>query len=143
MPAWLGRIRGAVGLGVAWAVMLGIAGGVPRWLLGVNTDVPIPLVLGAFGFVAGVTFSMILVLAEGRRSFDRMSLARFAGWGAVGGLLLAAAWARVLSLRWGDVLLIAPTFALASAACASASLALARRADARLASGGGTDVTTE
>jgi hypothetical protein len=51
-----------------------------------------------------------------------------AGWGAIGGLLLSAVFATAASLGWGDVLVIVPTFALASAACASGSLALARRA---------------
>jgi hypothetical protein len=97
-------------------------------VFGVNTDVPIPLVFGAFGFIAGVTFSAIVVLIEGRRRFDQLSLPRFAGWGAIGGLLLSAVWANVVSLRWGEVLAIAPTFALACAVCASGSLAVARRA---------------
>lgn len=128
MRRWLRRIRGAIGMGFTWAAALFVAGFVPRWVFGFNTDVPIPLVFGVFGFFAGVTFSGLLVLAEGRRSFDQMSLPRFAGWGAMGGLLLSALWARAVSLGWGDVLAIAPAFALASAVCASGSLALARRA---------------
>ena len=107
------RIRGAIGMGVIWAVAWSAAGLVPRWLL---------------GFAAGVTFSAVLALTEGRRRFDQMSLPRFAGWGAVGGLLLSALFSRAASLGWGDILAIVPTFALASAACASGSLALARRA---------------
>lgn len=122
------RIRGAIGMGVTWAVAWSAAGLVPRWVLGFNPDAPFPIIFGVLGFVAGVTFSTLLVLTEGRRRFDQMSLPRFAGWGAVGGLLLAALFARAASLGLGDVLAIAPTFALASAACASGSLALARRA---------------
>jgi hypothetical protein len=118
-------------MGLTWAVALGAVGGIPRWVLGVNTDAPIPLLFGVFGFVAGVTFSGILALAEGRRRFDQMSLPRFAGWGAVGGLLLSAIWAKAASLGWGDVLAITPAFAIACAACASGSLALARRAERR------------
>ena len=128
MRRWLRRIRGAIGMGFTWAAALFVAGLVPRWVFGFNTDVPIPLVFGVFGFFAGVTFSGLLVLAEGRRRFDQMSLPRFAGWGAMGGLLLSALWARAVSLGWGDVLAIAPTFALASAVCASGSLAVAKRA---------------
>jgi hypothetical protein len=135
--AWQGwetmmrRIRGAIGMGLTWAAALAIVGMVPRWVYGFNTDVPIPLVSGVFGFFAGVTISILLLLAERRRSFDEMSLPRFAGWGAVGGLVLSALWTRTVSLGWGDVLAIAPAFALASAACAAGSLALARRADRR------------
>ena len=114
-------------MGLTWAAACFVVGTVPRWVFGVNTDVPIPLIFGVFGFVAGVTFSGILALAEGRRRFDQMSLPRFAAWGATGGLLLSAVWAKTISLGWGDALAVAATFALASAICASGSLALARR----------------
>jgi hypothetical protein len=97
-------------------------------VFGVYTDAPIPLVFGVFGFIAGVTFSALLVLTEGRRRFDQMSIRRFARWGAISGLLLSALWANAVSLRWGEVLAIAPTFALVCAVCASGSLAVARRA---------------
>ena len=131
MGKWLRRIRGTIGMGLTWAAALFAVGSVPRWVFGVNTDVPIPLVSGVFGFIAGVTFSALLVVAESRRSFDQMSIRRFAGWGAITGLLLSALWANAVSLTWGEVLAIAPTFALACAACASGSLALARRAASR------------
>ena len=127
----LRRIRGAIGMGFTWAAAWFAAGLVPRWVFGFNADVPFPLVFGVLGFIAGVTFSGLLVLTEGRRRFDQISLPRFATWGAVGGLLLSALFAKAASLDWGDVLAIAPTFALASAVCASGSLALARRAVSR------------
>ena len=122
------RIRGAIGMGVTWAVAWSAVGLVPRWLLGYNPDAPFPIIFGVLGFAAGIIFSAVLALTERRRPFDQMSLPRFAGWGAVGGLLLSALFARAASLGWGDVLAVVPTFALASAACASGSLALARRA---------------
>lgn len=128
MRKWLRRVRGAIGIGITWAAAWSAAGAVPRWVFGFNADAPFPLIFGALGFIAGVTFSGLLVLAEGRRRFDQMSLPRFAGWGAIGGLVLSALFAKAASLGWGDVLAIAPTFALACAICASASLALARRA---------------
>jgi hypothetical protein len=96
-------------------------------LTGFKADAPFPLIFGVLGFFAGVIFSAVLALTQGRRRFDQMSLPRFAGWGAAGGLLLAAVFARAASLDLGDVLAIAPTFAVASAVCASGSLALARR----------------
>jgi hypothetical protein len=128
MRTLLRRIRGAVGIGVVWAAAWFVAGTVPRWVFGVNTDAPLPLVFGLFGFIAGVIFSAILALTEGRRRFDQMSLPRFAGWGAMGGLLLSAVFAKAASLGWGDVLALALTLAVASAVCASGSLAMARRA---------------
>ena len=131
MRKWLRRIRGAIGMGFTWAAAWFAAGLVPRWVFGFNADVPFPLVFGVLGFIAGVIFSGLLMLTEGRRGFDQMTLSRFAAWGAVGGLLLSAIFTRAASLGWGDVLAIAPTFAVACAICASGSLALARRAGMR------------
>ena len=122
------RIRGAIGMGFTWAAAWFVAGLVPRWLFGFNTDVPFPLVFGVLGFIAGVTFSGLLVLTERRRTFDQMTLPRFAAWGAVGGVLLSAIFTRAASLGFGEALAITPTFALACAASAAGSLALARRA---------------
>jgi hypothetical protein len=128
MRTWLRRIRGAIGIGVTWAAVWFAAGTVPRWVFGVNTDAPLPLVFGLFGLIAGVVFSAVLALTEGRRTFDQMSLARFAVWGAMGGLLLSALFAKAASLGWGDMLALAPTLAVASAVSASGSLAMARKA---------------
>ena len=129
MRNWLRRVRGAFGMGITWGATWSIAGLVPRWLF--DTDAPLPLVFGTFGFLAGVTFFGLLALTAGRRTFDQMSLPRFAGRGAVGGLLLAGGFATVASLGWGAVLTVAPTFAVACAVSASGSLALARRAARR------------
>jgi hypothetical protein len=131
MGKWLRRIRGAIGIGFTWAVAWSLVGLVPRWLFGFNTDAPFPIIFGVLGFIAGLIFSGLLMLTEGRRGFDELSLPRFAAWGAVGGFLLSAIFTRVASLGFGDVLAIAPTFAVASAICASGSLALARRAGMR------------
>ena len=128
MGMWLRRIRGAIGMGITWAAAWFVAGSVPRWVFGVNTDAPLPLVFGVFGLMAGMVFSAVLALTEGRRDFDEMSLPRFAGWGAIGGLVLSALVAKAASLGWGDVLALAPTLAVASAISASGSLAMARRA---------------
>jgi hypothetical protein len=133
----LRRIRGAIGMGFIWAAAWGAVGTIPRWVLGINADAPFPLILGVLGFIAGAMFSGLLVVAEGRRSFDQMSVRRFAGWGALGGLLLSGLFVR-LAVGWVELLTIPVTFAVASAVCASASLALARRSDHReLPSAGG------
>ena len=128
MGTWLRRIRGALGMGVTWAAAWFVAGTVPRWVFGVNTDAPLPLVFGLFGLIAGLLFSAVLALTEGRRSFDQMSVPRFAVWGAMSGLLLSGLFAKAGSLGWGDVLALAPTLAVASAVSAAGSLAMARRA---------------
>ena len=128
---WLRRVRGAIGMGVIWAAALSVVGFVPRWVFGFNADLPFPILFAALGFMAGVIFSGLLVLTEGRRRFDEMSLPRFAAWGATGGLLLSALFVRGAALGWGEVLAISTTFAVASAACAAGSLAVARRAGRR------------
>ena len=131
MGKWLRRIRGAIGMGVIWGALWSGAGIELAVVTRFEADAPFPLIFGVLGFFAGVTFSAFLALSEGRRSFDQLSLPRFATWGATGGLLLSAVFAKAASLGWGDVLAIVPTFALASAVCASGSLAVARRATRR------------
>jgi hypothetical protein len=125
---WLRSIRGAIGMGFTWAAAWVAVGFVPRWMLGIDSDLPFPLLFGGLGFIAGVTFSGLLVLTKGRRRFEQMSLPRFAGLGAIGGLLLSIPFVRGASLGWGEVLAISTTFALACAVSAAGSLAVARRA---------------
>jgi hypothetical protein len=68
-----------------------------------------------------------------RRGLDRMSLSRFAGWGAASGLLLTGIFVVGAALRgaslWGEFLVFGPALAMAGAVCAAGSLALARRAE--------------
>lgn len=101
-----------------------------------GADVPYPLGFGALGFVAGVTFSGVLGLVEGRRRFDQMSMPRFAGWGAAGGLLFSAIFVSAVALWegpafWGNLVVLGPVFAVAGAGCSAGILALARRAEDR------------
>ena len=131
MRKWLRRIRGAIGMGITWGVAWAGAGTVLAVVTRFRADAPFPLVFGVLGFIAGVIFSAVLALTERGRTLDQMSLPRFAGWGAMGGVLLSAFFARVASLGAGDVLAVAPTFAVACAVCASGSLAMARRAERR------------
>ena len=141
MKRLLRRIRGALGMGLMWGLAWFGAGMII--LLGLllltgstGADVPYPLGFGAFGFVAGVTFSGVLGLVEGRRRFDQMSLPRFAGWGAAGGLLLTGIFVSALALG-GDptplknLEVLIPVFTLAGAGSAAGVLALARRAEQR------------
>lgn len=131
MRKWLRRIRGAIGMGFTWGAAWAGAGFVLAVVTRFRADAPFPLVFGVLGFIAGIIFSAVLALTEGSRRLDQVSLPRFAGWGVMGGLLLSALFAKAASLGWGDVLVVAPTFALASAVCASGSLAMARRAVGR------------
>jgi hypothetical protein len=136
MKKWLRRIRGAIGMGLIWALAWFGAGMVLLLIVGPDAaDVPFPLGFGMLGFFAGVSFSAVLVLAEGRRSFNQMSLPRFAGWGAVGGLLLSGLFVlTAAAVAEGPAFLLnlvflGPIFAAAGAGSAAGSLALARMAE--------------
>ena len=140
MKKWLRRIRGAIGMGLTWAAGLFAVSFIP-WLvlmLRGDVDVPFPVLFAAFGFVGGATFSTVLGLVEGRLRFDEMSLPRFAGSGAVGGLLVAGIWVFVGAAAIGgeatpleNFLFLGPLFSVAGAGFAAGSLALARRATDR------------
>jgi hypothetical protein len=63
-----------------------------------------------------------------------MSLPRFAGWGAAGGLLLSAIFVVAVALAedpsfMRNLVVLGPVFAMAGACTAAGSLALARRAE--------------
>ena len=135
MNKWGRRIRGAIGMGFAWAAAGGVAGFVVARVSPFNPDLPFGLLFGGLGFLSGIIFSGILVAMGGRRGFDRLSLSRFAAWGAASGLVLAGIFVGGAVLRgapwWGDFLLFGPALATAGAVCAAGSLALARRADRR------------
>jgi hypothetical protein len=127
MRHFMRRLRGALGIGLAWGVAWLAAGLVLLAIVGPDAaDVPFPLFFGFLGFIAGVIFSGILGMTEGRRRFDQMSMKRFAGWGAVGGLVLAGVMTLVVGVD--SILVLGPIFAISGAACASGSLALARKA---------------
>jgi Mg/Co/Ni transporter MgtE len=129
MRKWLRRIRGAIGIGAIWGAVWAAVGFVPRWVFGIDSDLPFSFLFGALGFISGVMFSGVLVLAEGRRRFHQMSLPRFAAWGAVGSLVLSTLLVRTApSISWGDALAVYTALGVAGAVCASGSLALARRA---------------
>lgn len=143
MPNWLRRLRGAIGTGVTWAVAWALSG----LLIGVSSlllpflpwhlffdffDAPLPA-LAIPGFVAGAIFSVVLGVAARRRRFEELSLARFAFWGAVGGLLLSLVPISLLGFSAASVAmpglwLFAALVTMLSAGSAAGSLALARLA---------------
>ena len=138
MTTWLKRIRAAAVIGLAWGVAWLAAGLVLLLIVGPDAaDVPFPLGFGFIGFLAGFTFSAVLSLVERRRSFQQLSLPRFAGWGAAGGLLLSAIFAPIAGIPLSALVVLAPVLAVSGAACAAGSLALARKsADGRMVDGG-------
>jgi hypothetical protein len=117
-------------MGLTWALAWFAAGMALLLVIGPDAaDVPFPLGFGMLGFFAGATFSGVLGLVDGRRSFDQMSIPRFAGWGAVGGVIFSGVFVAVAGLGGAVLLVLAPVFALSSSACAAGSLALARKAE--------------
>ena len=135
MRSWWRRIRAAIGMGLTWGAVWFGAGIVLARVPGFYSDLPFALLFAPLGFVTGIIFSGILVAIEGRRRFDRMSLSRFAGWGAASGLLLSGIFVVGAALRggalWGEFLVFGPPLAMAGAVCAAGSLAMARRAERR------------
>lgn len=152
MNKWLRRIRGAVGMGLTWALGWAVAG----LLIGVASialpalpwdaffevfDAPLPA-LAIPGFFAGVFFSAVLGIAGRHRRLRELSMPRVAAWGAVGGLLLilfpfALVGVGLASREGSDVgtwqilAVITGPFVLLSALSAAVTLKLARRAEER------------
>jgi hypothetical protein len=85
-----------------------------------------PPTLAVLFFRRGVVFAVVLGVARGHRRFEEFSLAQFAAWGAVAGLVLGAP---AMAMGAG-VLFVAITTVLSAVAGAS-TLALARLAGAR------------
>jgi len=147
MKKWLRRLRGALGIGLTWAAGWVVVGplaciALVAAMFGLDrASAEILLSTAGFfaisGFVGGATFSLLLSLAEGRRTFDELSLPRFGGWGAIAGALTYGGALAIFGDGWGPfaVGLIAIAGLLGTGS-ATGSLALARRSDAgRLGSG--------
>jgi len=141
MKTWLRRIRGAVGMGLTWAVGWALTGvligglwslGVPmEWFVEVF-DAPLPA-LAVPGFFCGAAFSTVLGIAGRRRRFDELSLPRFTAWGAVGGLLLSLIPLSAVGegLGGATVAVAVGTLTLLSAGSAAGALMMARIAEDR------------
>ena len=135
MKKWLQRIRGAVSMGLTWAVGWSVVGVIIALVgdfVGVFNMTAFDYVVGAvqfatMGFVGGTIFSTVLGITEGRRRFDEMSLPRFAAWGAVGGLLMSGVMSGVGLPGVGGIEFA--VFTLLGAGFAAGSLALARKAE--------------
>jgi FtsH-binding integral membrane protein len=138
MRQWWRRLRGALGMGLLWAAGGALVGGLIEAVLNVlpGSDLFLgvdiwPAALAIPAFLAGVVFSLVLSLAERRRSFDELTLPRFALWGGIVGLLLGVV--------IGFPLVAIASITLVCSASAAGSLALARRAKQRDLIAEGTD----
>lgn len=134
MKTWIRRIRGALGMGVTWAVGWAVIGGlielvtnfVPGWN-GAVIDMW-PQTLAIPGFLGGAAFSVVLGIAAGRRRFDELSMPRFAAWGALGGVLVSVPLLAVLGVGV-PALVAAGIVTVLCTGSAAATLALARSAE--------------
>lgn len=142
----LRKLRGAISLGLAWAIPWWFAGALlspylrtlahampPRSIADAAFD---GLLTAWYGFLAGVVFSGLLAVVGRRRTFREITPRHMASWGiASAALLMAAPMVYMLANRtdgWRtqDLVYITGGFLL-SAGCAAATLALARRAKER------------
>jgi hypothetical protein len=144
MKKWLKRIRGALGMGLIWATawfgasMIFLSGllvfGTAPVGVGLATALANSALLALAGLIGGAAFSVVLGITEGRRRFDEMSLPRFAGWGAVGGLVLSVFLLTAGNGAGGSTVvgvIMTSVATLLGAGSAAGSLAMARRADDR------------
>jgi hypothetical protein len=134
MKNWLRRIRGALGMGLAWALAGMLVGGLfelidnvlPGALPFITRVDMWPQTLAIPGFLGGVVFAIVLGIAGSRRRFSELSVPRFAAWGAVAGAVLGG-WA----VSKGAPILFLGIATVGSTILASGSLALARVAERR------------
>ncbi|HTK57157.1 MAG TPA: hypothetical protein VL295_10030, partial [Gemmatimonadales bacterium] len=140
------RIRGAIGMGLTWALGWAISG----FLLGALSnifpgalwevffgifDAPL-LALAIPGFVGGILFSIVLGIAARKRRFEELSLPRFTLLGALGGLLLSFVPAALILTDpesaagiWQVTAVLGVPFTLLSAVSATGSLLVARKGE--------------
>jgi hypothetical protein len=122
-------------MGLTWGAAGFGLGALLARVPGFSSDLPFALLFAPLGFATGIIFSGILVAIESRRKVDRISLPRFAGWGAMSGLLLSGIFAVAAGFRgenlWREFLLFGPPLTMASAVCAAGSLAVARWSEKR------------
>jgi hypothetical protein len=142
MGTWGRRIRGALGMGLVWAIAWGIFGGL---LEAIDNVLPggwpaihfvdmWPQTLAMVGFPCGIVFGIVLGLAAGRRRFHDLSFSQFAGWGALAGVVAGALG---MLIGAGPLLLVVTT--LGSTLAGTGSLGLARVAERRGLLGAGAD----
>jgi hypothetical protein len=139
MKKWLRRIRGAVLMGLTWALAWLPVGLLIGLILDPDGSMDEPwLLVGTLpGFLAGVVFSAVLGIAAARRKLDELSVAKVGGWGAVAGLLIGSL-PFVLGDQGPDAkrvwllpVVVISSITLLSAVSAAGSLVLARKSERR------------
>lgn len=146
MTRWLRRVRGALLMGLIWAVIwmpVGLLIGAVADPDG-SMDEPWILVGTYPGFLAGVLFSALLGVAARRRKLRELSVAKVARWGAFAGLAIGSVPFMMGSpserVSWWLPFAVVTSITFLSSFSAAGSLVLAKRADQRQLSEGGADV---
>ena len=144
MPGWLRVIRGMIGTGLTFSAGVGVVASMVAglvWLLS-GSESGLDMIWLAFAssiwaFPIGVAFSGFLALTAHGRSFDKLSLPRFAALGAGVGLLFFGVLAINAWDAWSVTTAIANAtiFVVLGGGSATATLMLARRAGPALKSG--------
>jgi O-antigen/teichoic acid export membrane protein len=128
------RVRGALGMGLVWAIGAGMIGGLIELLdnLGVtwawiSVEDIWPMTLAIPGFLCGISFSILLGVLARHRRVEELSVPRIAGMGALGGALLAAVVFLIVGGGSTAILgVVAGVLGLFSATAATATILLAR-----------------
>jgi hypothetical protein len=86
----LRRIRGAVGMGLAWAMVWAPIAVLAGLIIDPDgsMDEMWPAIGAYPGFLSGVVFSALIGIAEGRRGLGELALVRAGAWGAAAGVLV-------------------------------------------------------
>lgn len=139
MSMWLKRLRGAILMGLTWAVTWMPVGLLLGFLVDPDGTMDEPWILvGTLpGFLAGVIFSVVLGIAAARSRLEELSVKKVGGWGALAGLVIGS-----LPILLGDRgpdaprflpidLVIVGSITLLSAVSAAGSLVLARKSERR------------
>jgi len=140
---WLRRVRGAVGIGLAWAIPWWIVGTILSPYLRTLANAPPPqsiagamldgTLIGWYGFLAGITFSFVLGVAGRRLSFRDLTTSRIVKYAFMSSALLMGPpmiymlRGRADGWRLEDVVYLSGGVIL-TAACSVATLVAARRA---------------
>ncbi len=144
MTRWLRVIRGMIGTGLTFSAGVGVVASMIAglvWLLpgieGGREMIRVVVASSIWAFPIGVAFSGFLAITARGRSFDKLSLPRFAALGAGVGLLFFGVLAINAWDSWSVTTAIANAtiFVLLGSGSATATLMLARRAGPALKSG--------
>ena len=137
------KVRAVLVIASVWAALwfvLGLVLGVvlmPWWASDVRPPpfIELPIMLAIWGAFSGAAFAILLIVTDRRGSLATLSGARFATWGGLGTVVLPLVLILVEADQrpwgrddWVAFSIFVVCSALAGAACAAGTLALAKRA---------------